>query len=491
MSGFGIGSTGGRSPDVVLYDSNGNPIATHVNADGGVHLGTSIIQTILSSTLNYTDDNLASEASFTGTGEETFGINGIQTFHTADQDCTVYIDQSTDQTFADSTKTFTTSFDCLADVACARPVASVAPYYRLRVKNTDVSGVTTTKLETATGMAPIISTLPEELSPQGNLQVVASIRGDENYDRHLWVSPTSTAGVNTTVRLVGTNFDGTTKDTNFWTETVTGTGAVTQTGEIKLNTGITANSTAQYDSVRRARFVVGSALQFTGAYKFNDALVTGNIRRAGAYDDDQGFFFELAGTVFSVGSRKDTIDTLVASGSFNGNIGPHFTPNPALYYKLDIEWTPLGAFYYVNNSLLHKSLGGHLTRKLTLPIRFENNNTLGAVTDVTFDCLGVVISRLGELVTNPTYYYHALGTEAGVNLKVGAGVLHRILINNVVNNSVITISNGLTGVTDPIMVHTAGDSKATVSPIEIGAPFSTGLRLTVETQNASLTIVYE
>ena len=74
--------------------------------------------------------------------------------------------------------------------------------------------------------------------------------------------------------------------------------SVTVPGEIKLTTGITANSTSQYDSVRRARFVVGSAMQFTGAHKFNDALVTDNIRRCGAYDDDEGFFFELDGSVF-------------------------------------------------------------------------------------------------------------------------------------------------------------------------------------------------
>ena len=101
------------------------------------------------------------------------------------------------------------------------------------------------------------------------------------------------------------------------------------------------------------------------------------------------------------------------------------------------------------------------------------------------------IARQGELHTNPTYYYHAAGTTAGVQLKYGAGVLHRILINNVVNNSVITISDGISGTTPAIFVHTAGDSRATVSPIEIGAPFSNGLRLTVATQNASITLVYE
>ncbi len=447
----------------------------------GYYKDTKISQHIESSTVNYTAGNLAFEEIFTGVGESTFGVSAIQVFHTADQDCTVYIDQSTDSTFGDDTKTFTTDFETFANCACVRTVASVAPYYRLRVQNTDPSETTTTKLETATGKTPIISVLPAELSPQGNLQVVSSIRGDENYDRHVWVSPTGTLGMNKTVRLVGTNFDGTVKDTNFWTETVTGTGAVAQTGEIKLTTGVTADSTTEYESVQSARFVVGSALFLSGAFKFNDALVTDNIRRLGAYDDDDGFFFELDGSTFNVGSRKATADTLVASGSFNGNLGPHFTPDPTKYYKMDIEWTPLGAFYYINNSLLHKSLGGHLTRKLSLPIRFENNNTNGQTTSVVMDCLGVVIQRLGEMATNPTYKYLA-GVTSGV-LKYGAGKLHRLAVADSSGNAEIYDGTDDTG--DMI-----AEVDLSTGTLEFGVPFSTGLYVET-TSGTNLTVIYE
>ena len=52
-----------------------------------------ILQDIKSSEGNSSTDNLASAATFTGTAEETFGINGIQVYLFADQDCTVYVEQ--------------------------------------------------------------------------------------------------------------------------------------------------------------------------------------------------------------------------------------------------------------------------------------------------------------------------------------------------------------------------------------------------------------
>ncbi len=306
----------------------------------------------------------------------------------------------------------------------------------------------------------------------------------ENAMRSVRVSPTDSLTVNTTTRLVGTNFDGTVKDTNFWTEAVTGSGAAAQDGEIELTTGTTANSTASYTSIDSARFVVGSALQFIGAFRFVTAGTVDNVRRCGAYDANEGFFFELDGTTFSVGSRKGGVDTLVSSGSFNGNMGASLTVNSAVYYKLDIEWTPLGAFYYVNGNLLHQSVGGHLTGKLTLPITFENVNDNGNITPVTFDCLGVVILREGNIHTAPTYQY--IAGAATNTIKVGAGELHTIVNND--NSGSVTVYDGLDAAGTVIA---SIDLAKVLGTLDFHASFNVGLTFVTVGAGVKITVVYE
>jgi len=335
-----------------------------------------------------------------------------------------------------------------------------------------------------------------------HLGVAATLVGQQNEERHAWINPTNEQAVSSVYRMVGSNFDGATKDTKFWTDGSLLDGRVTQAGgEIDLRTnegGATALSSAKYTSANKSRFVAGSAQLFNGGFNFKTVYTANNIRRVGAYTTTaavntpvDGFYFELSNTAFSVNSRANGgAVSSVASGAFNGNMGATWVPTADTYYQLTIEYTPLAAFFYVNNVLLHKKAGAHQSYFMTLPITIENLNTSGS-TNVSFESVGMYMARQGELHTNPVYYYHALGTTAGAQLKVGAGILHRILINNVVNNSVITISDGTSGTTNPIMVHTAGDSKLTVSPIEIGAPFDNGLRLTVATQNASITLIYE
>jgi len=374
-------------------------------------------------------------------------------------------------------------------------VQATNAYWRLRVVNEGPS--TTTFFRVSGVLCPIATPLPSSLSADRRLKVETTISGRENTSRHVWVSPTNTLSVNDQVRLVGTNFDGTVKDTNFWTETVTNDGTVVQTGEIKLQTNTTANGTAKYVSARRARFVVGSALLFQGIYKFNDTVTEAdNLRRFGAYDgvtgvSGNGYYFELDSGVFSVGTRKDGTESRVSSGNFNGNYGPTWTPLSTTYYKFSIEYTPSGAFYYVNGKLLHKSIGGHLTRFLTLPITMENINDNDNATAVVMDCLGVVISRQGQLMTNPSSYYHAYGATAGVNLKIGAGTIHSIIFGGAANNAVVTLSDSTSAATPALWVYTA--TGALDQPISVdmgGLPFNNGLRLTV-TNSASCTIVYE
>jgi len=464
--------------------SGSNAVATQLTSDGVHHLGTAIVQHVVEDTNNSSTTNLTSGNSytFTGTATSTLGVVGLQWALKTDQNATVYVEESNDESNWD----ISYSYDYIAAKGGrGDTVQASMAYWRIRVVLT--VSVDTTYFRLSGVLCPIATPLPSSLSPDGRLLSEATITGKENTDRHVWVSPTNALSVNSNVRLVGTNFDGTTKDPNFWTETVANAASVVQTGEIKLLTGSTANGEAQYDSVRRARFVVGSALQFTGAYKFNGTVAEAdNVRRCGAYDDDEGFYFQLDGSIFSVGSRKEASDTLINSGSFNGNMGLAFTPIADRYYKLDIEWSPLGAFYYVNGVLLHKSVGGHLTRRLTVPIRFENINDNGNDTEVVFDCLGVVIVREGDLETNPTYKH--ISTATTTVCKYGAGVLHKVCVNDPTNAAITIYDNNSAAA--PIMAIIDPDNGAT--PFEMGynAPFSNGLTV-VTAGTPDITVIYE
>lgn len=469
---------------ILIDETTGNEIQTHLTAEGGYHLGVQTQQDVTADTNNSSVTNLTSGNSytFTGTGTSTLGVAGLQWSLKTDQNATVYIEESPDNSNWD----ISYGFDYIESKGGrGETVQATQAYWRIRVVLTGTTDTTYFRLSGI--LCPIAAPLPSDLSPDGRLKSESTLTGQQNTGRHAWISPTNELATSTRVRLVGTNFDGSTKDPNFWTETVAGSGSVTQGGEITLATGTTANSTASYASVNRARFIVGSALVFIGAFKFKTAGTADNIRRCGAYDADEGFFFQLDGTTFSVGTRKSAADTLVSSGDFNGNLGATFTPLTTVYYKLDIEWTPIGAFYYINGVLLHQILSGHLSDILTLPILFENINDNGSTADIEFDCLGVVIMREGELTTNATYY-HLSGNAATHILKYGAGTLQKIMFNNTSGTN-ITIYDNTAGSGTVIGIITTTSNA--IGEWEYNAPFSTGLTLVTTGNSLDATIIYE
>lgn len=96
---------------------------------------------------------------------------------------------------------------------------------------------------------------------------------DPQTGRAQWVDDFHTARASSVVCLIGSSFSGA-KDTNFWTESITGTGSVTQTpGTIVLSTGATANSTSRYQTVRTSRWVPGQENTFRTVLRVGDAAL--------------------------------------------------------------------------------------------------------------------------------------------------------------------------------------------------------------------------
>jgi len=368
-------------------------------------------------------------------------------------------------------------------------VQATSAYWRLRVVNEGESA--TTFFRVSGVLCPIATPLPSALSHDRRLKTETHIASSQ--DRHAWVNPTNELAISPVYRLVGTNFDGSTKDTNFWTDGSLRDGTVTQAdGEINLQTNTTANGLALYQSVRKARFVAGSAMIVEGGFSWKTALTANNTRRLGAYtldgslDVEDGFFFQTAGTVFSVGYARGGTPTLINTGSFNGSMGLAWTPDADTYYKLSIEYSPMGAFWYVDGVLLHKVRKGHASAYMTLPITIENENTGGATADIELHSVGTYIARQGELVTNTTYKYIAGNTTT--ICKYGAGVLHRIIVTDNIGD--VYIYDGLSDAGITIALLDTAQGSEPMGSIEFNAPFSDGL--TIITDGAvPVTAIYE
>ena len=297
----------------------------------------------------------------------------------------------------------------------------------------------------------------------------------------------------TPTRLAGTAFSNGTKDPNFWTETVTGTGSVAQSGEITLCTGETANSSARYQSVRKARKVTGAANQFRAVARNQEEVYADCIRRIGPYDgtegvDGNGFFMQFDGTTFGVGSRKDGVDTVVTNGNFNGNAGDTIDISGTSFIRTVIEYTAKTAKFFIDGTLIHtitattSALTNSLDLKITMEIINENDNT----TDGCFEVLFATILRLGDLETENQYRYITGATTTVC--KYGAGRIERLVNSDSTSGKTITIYDGVSAAGTTIAVIDAG---TVVGNIELGVPFNDGLTIVTNSSSADVTVVYE
>lgn len=321
-----------------------------------------------------------------------------------------------------------------------------------------------------------------------------SIQGTQNPTRKALINPTGEVNTSPVYRMVGTAFEGSTLDPNFWSddECLRGGTVAQADGEVSLLTNTTANGLSILQSVRKGRFVAGSATKMEGAFSFKTAATANNTRRLGAYtldgtlDVEDGFFFQFVGTAFSVGYARNGSVTAIATGSFNGNMGATWEPSADTYYKLTIEFSPMGAFWYVDSTLLHKVKAGHPSAYMTLPITIENENIGDITTEVELHCVGAYIARQGELQTNSTYKY--IGTDATTVCKNSAGVLHRVIVLDNAGN--IEIYDNTAGSGTVICSIDSAQGSEPLGTLEFNAPFNDGLTI-VTSSSARCTVVYE
>lgn len=310
---------------------------------------------------------------------------------------------------------------------------------------------------------------------------------DMQLNKEMQVSPMRALKVAQATRLIGVSFFGSTIDSSFWTSTVADNGTNTQAnGQMTLRTNTTANGSATITSVRIARYIAAHSNTFRAVVRLPDAGSANNVRRWGAYDDNDGFFFQLSGTTFGIGSRKGAADDVVTSASFNGTI-PTLTTNATTY---DIIYTNSNAWFFVNDVLVHTKSAPTTpqTDTLHLKARAQNTNSGSSTTDLSLEVRVMSVSRFGHDESRPTSsFINANGTTV---LKRGPGTLHRVVIGTkgAISNTLTLYDNTAASGTIISIVDTVNST----SDLEFDLDFNIGLTAVLATGTvAGVTVVFD
>ena len=237
-----------------------------------------------------------------------------------------------------------------------------------------------------------------------------------------------------------------------------------------------------------------------------DSGKTGNDRRWGIYDDNDGMYFELSGTTLSTGVRTSTsgspVDTIVAQSSWNGDkldgtglSGVTIDITKVQLWWIDYQWLGSGharfgiygedgariVAHTVNNSNV---ITLPFTQTGTLPLRFQNTNTGGTSgsSELTTMCSTVIIE--GEI--SPFFSNQSGGEVFGKVFNTDA--VDTVIINAAGTgysvNDILTVSGG-TGSSASFSIDTVGGSGEvlTITKLDEGNytvnPSSSGAATTV------------
>jgi len=465
-----------------------------LNTDGQGNLRASVDQDVVVSNVNSSTTNLNASATFTGTAASTLGASLIQVALKTDQNCTVYVDQSPDGNNWDVNDTF--HYNKILN-NFSTEVRTVGAYFRVRVKNLS-STTATTYFRLQSLLCPIGDPVPRALDTYGHFQV--DVNGlHDHYGFEGQFTPIRDLKVCEPSKMVGTKF-GASIDANFWTASSSGTGAASgvSNGLATLASGTDNSGYAQLRTVRICRFSFTQPLQFRAGIRIPTVAVALNTRNWGAYTDtsrvpQNGVYFSLSETgVLSVNCVKAATPSSVASGSFNGDVSEYTVDTNFHFYE--IIYFTAGAWFYIDGVLIHhfSLTSATLYNSLDNPVNMTSINTVAGVTSGVIECCNAAIVKLGKNINYPASKYQA-GTTAGVNAKIGSGLVHSLTISGVVNNSVITLYDN-TAASGTVLWSSGAMSNQTIPfsiNFGIGIPFFTGLSFDIAAANSNLLIEFE
>lgn len=252
------------------------------------------------------------------------------------------------------------------------------------------------------------------------------------------------------IRLVGSTFEGTTIDANFWTTSVANSATASQSNnKMTLASGTNSAGSSTVQSVATSRYTGGSQHRYRGQIRLGDTGTANNIRRWGCFDANNGAFFQLNGSVLSVVTRKSTVDTVVASGSWN--TGTTYVPTLTNATTYEIYYTSKSVFFVINDHKVHtvSSTTDTWSDSNNFPIRGENTNS-GNTTDVSIEFWAHTMYRLGKIHTESRYkYVHGAATTL---CKRSAGRINNVVINANSGTTITLYDDGAGGTTNAFAI---------------------------------------
>lgn len=317
----------------------------------------------------------------------------------------------------------------------------------------------------------------------------------DHYGTQQYLAPNGETTIAPLYKLVGDVFFYTTLDTTTWYPTLVGSGtAAVSGGELVLSTGTTANSSVRLESIAVARFTGLSPNKERILVQLPDTGVANNVREWGidSLALDNAAFFRMSGTTFSVVTKKATVDTVISSGSFNGQYGATFAPGTTSHFY-EIIYQPRQVLFIVDQKILHTINAANVmwTETMHMHIHYANTNSGGSTTNVTMNSRLGVITKFGIPEAQPRGT-HVSGTTAGTVIKYGPGDFHGLIISAIANNSAITVYDNTAA--SGTILFASGAMPPNTTPIQLdfgGVSFNIGLTLVIATASSNVVVLHD
>lgn len=280
-------------------------------------------------------------------------------------------------------------------------------------------------------------------------------------------------------------FNGASIDTMLWETTAAGSGSTTAVAGFGINiaTGITADSTVKFNSRIVGRFIAGNFQSSRSGIYMPDAGTVNNKRRWGPYDDQNGFFWELDGTILYAVGRIGGVDSRVPSTSWNKVNTFELDPNSVHSYE--VGYFADTAWFVLDGEVVHL-MGGGLGLRGSYPNSFENINSGGSTANVELYVLGSFNQRYGPNFQQPRFA-NIVGAATTL-LKNQPGHIYRLNVNagSGVNTATLYDNTIAAGPTIATL-----DVNKVAGTIEFGIDFSTGLTIVTTGAATDITVVFD